>query len=51
MKGRDVPVAASVHRKKKSQRGPTVGNVERRIVNNPSQPTTARATAVSMRLR
>jgi hypothetical protein len=51
MKGRDVPVAAMVHKKKSSQRGPVVGRVERRSAKSPSQPTMASATAVSMRVR
>jgi len=50
-KGSEVPVAARVHRKKRSQRGPAVGKVARSTSKSPSQPRPARATAVSMRLR
>jgi hypothetical protein len=50
-KGRAVPVIASVDRKKNSQRGPTVGNVVKRRIINPTHPTTAMMMAAMMRLR
>jgi len=51
MKGRQIPVAAALMKKKKSQRGPTVGRVAVMIMARPALPTRVRMRLAIRRLR